>query len=79
MIGLADSMTDQVGTVAYKQVVGVAAHKDVIAAVDMAKQVGAEGVSMSEDCMTHVGRKDRWSRVANGKGKGIASKKLDRD
>ena len=29
--------------------------------------------------MTHVGRKDKWSRVADRKGEGIASKTRDRD
>ena len=72
VIGLADSMTDQAGTVAYKQVVGAVDHKDVISAVDIAMQVGAEGVSMPAGFITHVGRKDRWNRVAN-------SKKRDRD
>ena len=48
---------------------------------DIAKHAVREDdkIVESADCMTNVGRKDWWSRVANGKGKGIASKKRDRD
>ena len=45
----------------------------VLFADDIAKQVGPEGKH------THVGRMDRWKRVANGKGKGLVDKKRDRD
>ena len=74
-------MTGQIGTEACKQSVGSEEDKVVVSAVDIAKQVGAEGdkVVRSADDKANVGRKDRWSRVANGKGKGIASRKRDRD
>ena len=70
-----------------KQVVGsevdIAKHgKQVVGTeVDIEKHAVTEDdkIVVSADCMTHVGRKDRWSRVANGKGKGITSKKMDRD
>ena len=83
-----EGKTKQVGTEACKQNVGseadIANHEckqDVGAEVDIAKHEATEEdkIIISAECMTHVGRKYRWSRVANGKGKGIASKHRDRD
>ena len=49
--------------------------------VDTAQHAATEvdKIVISADCTTRVGRKDRWSRVANGKGKELVDKKRDRD
>ena len=87
MVG-SEGTAEQVGTEECKQNIrseaGIANHdckQDVGAEVDIAKHEATDDdkIVRSAECMTHVGRKDRWSRVANGKGKGIASKKRDRD
>ena len=86
MVG-SDGKTEQVGTEARKQHVGaevdIAKHEckqDVGAEVDISNHEATEDdIVFLAECMTHVGRNDRWSRVANGKGKGIVSKQRGRD
>ena len=65
---------EQVGTEAYKQSVGSEVHianhernQGVGADVVIEKHEATEDdkIVISAECMTHVGRNDRWSRVAN--------------